>query len=620
MRFAIIALLCAIATVVSAETIPFDSDQWVGLSGQVEEFEGKLCRTGSAYLPNIGFENGVIEYLVWLDGSKGYPGVTFHVAGPGSYEHVYLRPHAGLRSDGLQYAPAFGPGSDWQLYHGTGYTASVEMPAGRWLPVRIEVLGKRARVFIGERGEGDEPDLVIDDLKHEPIAAPVGIRSAADNSARFADFRVTRTDDLTFPPPAPRPRPARGLVTEWELSRAFELADVDMAAYPNRALLDQAGWQTVPTEKYGLLNIARHAQRSTRGQGNVAFVRATLHANEAGLHPYTFGYSDYLTVCLDGVPLYTGDNSYRSRSEDFAGVIALGDQLHLPLKQGDNELLLMVAETFGGWGVMAQDNEADFLAAGLTELWSHGAGNRLPESVVYDSQRDVLYVSQYFRGGGEYLSRVAPDGTILEREWITGLRRPTGLVLDGDRLWVVQRTGLAEIDVAEGRILVQYPVAGAAFPNDAALGPAGELYVTDTAGGRIWRVENGQATVWLEGPEVGQPNGICWHEGKLLYGTAGDGLVRRVDPATREITTLCELGAGLNVDGICPDGGGGLIVSGFEGRVVRRAADGAMTLLMDLSSSGGRTADLTYVPQKKLLVVPGLYDNQLTGYRYDPVP
>ena len=278
----------------------------------------------------------------------------------------------------------------------------------------------------------------------------------------------------------------------------------------------------------------------------------------------------------------------------------------------------MVAETFGGWGVMAQDNEVDFVDPALTELWNRGPGNRLPESVVYDAQRDVLYVSQYFRGGSEYISRLAPDGTVLDRAWITGLRRPTGMVLDGDRLWVVERSGLAEVDVAGGRIVVQYPIAGATFPNDVAIGPGGELYVTDTAGEKIWRFENGQATVWLEGPEVGQPNGICWYEGALLYGTGGDGRVHRVDPATREITTLCELGAGLNVDGICPDGVGGLILSGFEGRVVRRAPDGTTTLLMDLSSSGGRTADLTYVPQKKLLVVPGLYDNQLTGYRYEP--
>ena len=125
----------------ASEIIDFNSERWVRPAADVVEYMGRTCLIGSAYLPGIAFENGVIEFDLALDGSRGYPGITFRATSPASYEHIYVRPHAGLRTDGMQYAPAFGRGSDWQLYNGPGYTSAVEMPAGEWIHVRIEVMG-----------------------------------------------------------------------------------------------------------------------------------------------------------------------------------------------------------------------------------------------------------------------------------------------------------------------------------------------------------------------------------------------------------------------------------------------------------------------------------------------
>ncbi|MBU8871864.1 MAG: SMP-30/gluconolactonase/LRE family protein [Gemmatimonadales bacterium] len=612
LQILLVVLITGTGVSVSGEMVPFDSNQWVGVNGELGDYIGQQCRTGSAYLPHIAFKNGIIEYDVLLDGSRGYPGITFRATSMKHYEHIYIRPHAGLRGDGMQYAPAFGPGSDWQLYHGEGNTASIEMPADRWIHIRVEILDRRARVFYDG---GLEPVLVIDQLKHEPVEGPVAIRSAPNTSARFANFKVTKTDDLDFPP-VPATWHPRGLITEWELSQSFKLGDVEGSAYPNQEVMKQIDWQTATAESNGLLNISRFAQRSPNGEGDVVFARLILEADRRETRKFSFGYSDYVTVFLNGEPLFSGNNAYRSRNNDHPGVISLEDQVHLHLKEGKNELLFAVAEGFGGWGLMGQDNEADYFHPNLTRTWRLEQGNRMPESVVYDSRRGVLYVTNYFQGGNEFISRIGMDGEVLQKSWIGNLQQPTGMWLENDRLWVVQRRHLAEIDVEQGKILETHPIPGAVFPNDVTVDQSGNVFVTDTAGNKIYRFHEGEFEVWLEGPEVRKPNGILVEKGRLLFGNSEDGCLQEVNLADKSVRTLISLGQGANIDGLRPDGNGGFIVSAFQGMIYHVAGNGALTEILNTTSSGNTSADLEYIPEKELLIVPGLFDNRLTAYKF----
>jgi hypothetical protein len=59
-------------------------------------------------------------------------------------------------------------------------------------------------------------------------------------------------------------------------------------------------------------------------------------------------------VYLNGRALYGGDDSNRSRDYRFLGSIGWFDAVWLPLDEGENELVLAVSESFGGWGVQAR--------------------------------------------------------------------------------------------------------------------------------------------------------------------------------------------------------------------------------------------------------------------------
>jgi hypothetical protein len=70
----------------------------------------------------------------------------------------------------------------------------------------------------------------------------------------------------------------------------------------------------------------------------------------------SLGYSDEVTVFLNGRPLFTGRSAYRYRRDPgFPGIMDVEDDgVYLELKRGRNELVLGVAEYFGGWGFICR--------------------------------------------------------------------------------------------------------------------------------------------------------------------------------------------------------------------------------------------------------------------------
>ena len=93
---------------------------------------------------------------------------------------------------------------------------------------------------------------------------------------------------------------------------------------------------------------------TARGGRNTVLARTTIQAERAQTQQLDFGFSDRARVFLNGVPLYRGDDTYRSRDYRFLGSIGWHDTVYLPLEAGDNELSVAVSEDFGGWGVQAR--------------------------------------------------------------------------------------------------------------------------------------------------------------------------------------------------------------------------------------------------------------------------
>ncbi len=612
------AVLLSLYTPSFAENVEFTSDRWVMRNAQVVDLDGKKCLIGYAYLKDVEFENGVIEVDVKVNGDRSYAGFVFRMQSEDNCERFYIRPHVNKYStDALQYTPVINRIAGWQLYSGPGFTAGYDFVKDRWFHLRMEISGKQARLFVDG---AEEPSLEINDLKHGVSRGTIGLYADRNMNAIFSDFSYTLDDNLSFDPP-PVPDPLPGMVTEWELSRGFGFGEIGSEESFDEAGYDQIGWEAVTSEPTGLLDIARFRMRANR-EGDAVFARAVIHAEEDGLKKLDFGYSDYATLYFNGRAVFTGNSAYHGRDPSFLGIIGLNDAVIVPVNKGDNGLVILVAESFGGWGLMCREADAIDYSEEVREEWETGEDFLMPESAVYDKKRKKIYISNYDAlmkagpGSSQFVSKLNPDGEVEEMKWAVGLTRPTGMIIDGDRLLVVERPGVAAVDLDSGEIVERYAAQAPGFLNDIAVDSKGTIYVSDSRNSKILRVKDGKLEEWLSGGEISSPNGLLVHKGALLVGNNGDSKLKAVDLSSGAVATIYSFDGGT-IDGIKVDKRGDYLVSLWEGRLFRIDDKGEAKKLFDTRTVEVKSADFEYIPDKKMVVIPTFYNNKVVTYRLE---
>jgi len=589
-------------------TIPFSPDRWEIKDAELKEFLGQPAITGTAWLKDTEFENGIIEVDLAADRQQAYPAIVFRRQSDGEYEHVYFRPHrAGFYADAVQYSPVFNGVAGWQLYSGPGFTAGVTLPENQWVHIRLEVSGTQAKVFVGA---GSQPVLEINDLKHGLSKGTLGLQSPKNGSVHFANFSCVAKATLPFEPPEAAEL-VPGVFMDWEISPSTRASDLAPERYLDGQSSASITWQPVKSEASGLVDIAR-SRKPVTGEASKVWARTSIHAQKNESIPINFGYSDDVSIYLNGRILFSGKSGFKRRDPSFLGIIGWNDTIYLPLQAGENELVLLVSEKFGGWGFMVRDLDAIYHDPSLKEVWDVPGLLGAPESVAYDDGRKVLYVSNF---SGQCISKIGLDGTIVAAQWVGGLKSPTGLKFFGGRLYAVERSGVAEIDPESGSIVARHPIPDAVLVNDLAIGNDGVIYVTDTSKDCIFRLSGAISEVWFQGQEVARPNGILVEKDRLLVGVTADGTIKTIDLKSKSVTTFLTLGKGANMDGLVPDGAGGYLLSDYYGRVYRADAAGRKTLLLDRRGPRQYAADFAYIPELQLLVIPSLFEQRLTAFR-----
>jgi sugar lactone lactonase YvrE len=607
-------ILLSILSYGADEIVGFDSRRWeLGPASRVEEFLGRnaLTLTGTAFLKDVEFENGIIEVdLACKDGSI-FPTIVFRRQDEANYEEFYVRPHKSGEPDALQYTPVFNGISAWQLYYGEGYTAAWNLPVNEWIHLKLEIEGNQARVYVGDT---ESPALVIEDLKLEPTKGGLGLKVTGPiGLAYFSDFKFRYDDSLKFDPQIKAEIPF-GMITKWQLSQSFPYNLLERKTYPPQDILAQAEWKSVTSETTGLVNVSRYATKGPVIPG-VVLARTMIHADEEKTMELQFGYSDQVSIFLNGRLLFHASNVFQSRDPFFQGRVGLFDAVYLPLKSGSNELLLLLAESMGGWGFMCRNGDAVYLDKSLTKFWELPNIFSWPETVLYDRRHDVLYISNLYTEGTQFISKVKLNGEIEAREWIMGLIQPTGMALFKDKLFVVERASVAEIDISSGQIVKKHAVPSPGFLNDIAIDSEGNIYISDSQKGQILKYSNGEFSTWKSGKEFVQVNGLQYSNGKLYAGCSSDASLRSIDLKSGEIRTMIRLDPGAVVDGIETDEEGNILVSDYNGKIYSVSQEGQKMILLDSTAPRHFCANFAYIPEKKLFIVPSLNDNRVIAYR-----
>jgi sugar lactone lactonase YvrE len=272
---------------------------------------------------------------------------------------------------------------------------------------------------------------------------------------------------------------------------------------------------------------------------------------------------------------------------------------------------LLCSLVFGATEVMAHQK----IQPSLNPLWQVD-GLEIPESILEVNKRgksyylvSVLKGDFYSKDGNGDIAKISSKGELLDGQWVTGLNAPKGMAVSKDLLYVSDIDEVVVIDMKTGNIVNVIPVPGSAFLNDVVANCRGDIFVSDTGAGKIFRIRNSVPEIYID--NVPSANGLFMDKDELVIGS-GSQLVRY--NTALEQTVITQLPSGL-VDGIAETKQNNYLVSLWEGQIYWIHHDGSQTLLLDLSPEGIFTADFAYNKEKRILVVPNFFSNTVTAYR-----
>jgi len=166
-------------------------------------------------------------------------------------------------------------------------------------------------------------------------------------------------------------------------------------------------------------------------------------------------------------------------------------------------------------------------------------GFKFPESVAYDPQAKVFYVSEFGsalkpseKDSAGYILKMSLTGKVLEKHFLPAagetINKPKGLWVQGNRLWTTDIDAAVIFDT-QTKKMRRVELPGAKFANDPTV-LGNTLYVSDSRGDQLYSVE------------------------------PADFLDSSVEPKV----TLVWSGKGIDPNGLYPGKDGSLLMAGFK--------------------------------------------------------
>jgi DNA-binding beta-propeller fold protein YncE len=247
-------------------------------------------------------------------------------------------------------------------------------------------------------------------------------------------------------------------------------------------------------------------------------------------------------------------------------------------------------------------------------------GLQAPDAARFDPELGVYFVANIngepsAKDGNGFISRVTRDGKMDSLKFIAAgrggvkLNGPKGLAIKGDTLWVADIDAVRAFDKRTGKPVATVDLAGKAkFLNDAAVGPDGAIYITDSGANLVYRVADGKATVAVELKDKPGPNGIVWDSAgsRFLIVSFGSTSIYSWAPGPSAPAVIAE-GPG-KMDGIEPVGDGRFVVTSWvDSSLFVLRGDSIVPLLRGLPSP----ADIAFDAERGRIGVPLLMENRM---------
>jgi hypothetical protein len=157
--------------------------------------------TSYAVVRDVLFRDGTIEVDLAGQpgasagsGARGFIGIAFRLQPDGRYEYIYLRPTNGRADDQVRrnHSTQYSSHPDFDFARlrqeaPEKYESYVDLEPGVWTKYRIEVEGRKARLYVNG---AEQPCLIVNDLKLEPREGQVALWVGPGTEGYFANLKI----------------------------------------------------------------------------------------------------------------------------------------------------------------------------------------------------------------------------------------------------------------------------------------------------------------------------------------------------------------------------------------------------------------------------------------------
>jgi hypothetical protein len=251
---------------------------------------------------------------------------------------------------------------------------------------------------------------------------------------------------------------------------------------------------------------------------------------------------------------------------------------------------------------------------------------KTPESILVDTTGDQYFVSNINGNPSEkdnngFISRVAPDGKILELKWLEGgkngvrLNAPKGMTLVGSSLYVTDIDVVRVFNINIKRQICSLQFAGSTFLNDATSDGLGNVYISDSGlkpdfspsgTAAIYKINRqGKIDVIAKGDSLALPNGISIANNTVYIAPFGNNEVYTLGADGKQ-SSVVKLPSG-SLDGI-EWFNGAWYVSSWQTSSVYKVQNGVVSIAAENIPS---PADIAIDRKRGHLLVPVFNENRL---------
>ena len=326
-------------------------------------FASPTRQTNPVVLKKIKFKDGTIEFdaIPSPDNYEDEIAINFHQKDAYNFESVYLRlekDESSQRDDAIQYTPFINGVNLWDMMKPFRGYANIHNE--EWNHIKLVISGMQMRVYVNDL---QKPTLKISRLEGNDSTGGISL----DGEAYFANLVIKpgATENLPSLEGPDWTDNDPSYLRKWMVTNPKILAkgrELIADDFPT----DSTKWESIVAERRGLINLIRKFKgelTSYPEDRRYVWLKTNIKSLKRQRVGMQLGFNKEVYVFVNKRLVYIDKNSAEERLQKYPGGLLdiANTEFELPLKQGDNEILIGIAVKNYGWGIIARIKSLDDL-------------------------------------------------------------------------------------------------------------------------------------------------------------------------------------------------------------------------------------------------------------------